>query len=1230
MATQKLAGRLFSNGAGGGTWTLSNGLAGTFTTKTYSYITLPDGSIKVDYTQEIKDSAGGLIAEHAGSFTSTDPTKLSGSYNGAWSVETTGNNSYSYNNYRDGILIGGGNFTTNYPLFVKSAQASSALISQYRPKEVFGSNAQDTISSKSSEGVWGLGGNDNLSTNSGTFGSFLVGGSGSDNYLVTGNSGAIIFELPNQGSDKLTLSNISLESQTSYVGTVDDRHVFAYDTSGQFVMVVDGLQSGGIDTIQLGNQTYSYDYIKTNLRQLPNFLGNLSWSQYDQQLEGGILALQGLNKTSIDQLIQEVARVAPLLEASGGPVSTYSLTTTSALLNEGATITTTATTTNVASGITLYYALSGTGISSSDFSAGALTGSGTVGTDGKFSFSHTLANDLTTEGTESLEIKLFSDSARTTQVGSTASVTIADTSTTPAPTYSLSTSAASINEGATLTTTAATTNVASGTTLYYALSGTGITASDFSAGALTGSGTVGTDGKFSFSHTLSNDLTTEGAEIILIGLYTDAGRLNQIAKAETLIIDRQRESASLLKSKPAEADRLSLNFILAPSQRISLGNGDPFRTSGERMSYQRAYLDSDLNYIIDGQATSSNRPTSLAQWKKVIYRVTTPGGAASLIDLDALLYSRYGQWRTIAGTLSYTTSENVDSIDKAYIRLDVKDPVSGSHTIYDLEIGDFATILDNRGIINAVIDDARLSFSRYVEGIARHFGFDQTYSDPANNIYYSNPTQYGYLYDEDTEVALTINNPFNGSVATQGLWVSVLEKGDGFSAYYLSTKGFQPSKILDLVHSSGADYALIEGVDQALQITTHRIFEISIDERPVLNTPLPTSTTNRGLAFSYTLPSNLFSDTDSTLTISATTATGAALPTWLSFNPSTRTLSGTPTSGGTLNLAVSAADELGSVSAPLTLKVREVQSLSSNPAPIRYQRNKDLTVPINYSTTDGSSSTGLAFKVHFNSSLFSFDPVTGVSNKATADLFQIGAVQSDTSNTDGDATTDKFIPINVASFSGSFPSGATPIKLADLIFKAADKAIDPLTGLKDTKINFSETEAAQGYGFQGTGASLKPMSFNLDVDGDGKVTALGDGLMVIRHLFGSAFSGSALTDKAISPTSPFLGGVAYNTMSSDQKTQVASLVATNIQQGIDAGLLDVDKDGKTTALGDGLMVIRNLFGSAFSGTALIDKAISPTSPYLGGLTYATMSADQKLAASGLVTANIDALRPTIF
>ena len=39
---------------------------------------------------------------------------------------------------------------------------------------------------------------------------------------------------------------------------------------------------------------------------------------------------------------------------------------------------------------------------------------------------------------------------------------------------------------------------------------------------------------------------------------------------------------------------------------------------------------------------------------------------------------------------------------------------------------------------------------------------------------------------------------------------------------------------------------------------------------------------------------------------------------------------------------------------------------------------------------------------------------------------------------------------------------------------------------------------------------------NVDGDGDGKVTAFGDGLMVIRKLFGSAFAGDDLTNKAIS------------------------------------------------------------------------------------------------------------------
>ncbi len=112
-------------------------------------------------------------------------------------------------------------------------------------------------------------------------------------------------------------------------------------------------------------------------------------------------------------------------------ISTYTITPSATTINEGAALTTSVATTNVTSGTTLYYSLSGPGITAADFSAGALTGSGTVGTDGKFSISHTLANDVTTEGAESVDIKLFSDRAQKVQVGSTVSISIADTSSNP-------------------------------------------------------------------------------------------------------------------------------------------------------------------------------------------------------------------------------------------------------------------------------------------------------------------------------------------------------------------------------------------------------------------------------------------------------------------------------------------------------------------------------------------------------------------------------------------------------------------------------------------------------------------------------------------------------------------------------------------------------------------------------------------------------------------------------
>jgi hypothetical protein len=80
-------------------------------------------------------------------------------------------------------------------------------------------------------------------------------------------------------------------------------------------------------------------------------------------------------------------------------------------------------TSNVPTGTSLYWQISGNGITSNDFSSGTLTGVGVIGSSGQFSLSHQLANDLTTEGSETLLINLYNDPALSVLLSS-ASVTV--------------------------------------------------------------------------------------------------------------------------------------------------------------------------------------------------------------------------------------------------------------------------------------------------------------------------------------------------------------------------------------------------------------------------------------------------------------------------------------------------------------------------------------------------------------------------------------------------------------------------------------------------------------------------------------------------------------------------------------------------------------------------------------------------------------------------------------
>ena len=217
---------------------------------------------------------------------------------------------------------------------------------------------------------------------------------------------------------------------------------------------------------------------------------------------------------------------------AGDETPTYILSTNSQSYNEGGQIITTVQTSFVAQGTVLYWSLSGTGIASADFSSGSLTGQVTINAQGTAVFNHTLANDLTTEGTETVAIKLFSDSSRNTQVATT-SATINDTS--KGSTYAIVPSNTSVNEGSSLIYGVGTSNVADGTTLYWSLSGTNITADDFSPSGLTGSGTISNNG-FSVTRTVASDSKTEGVETVVFKLFTDSARTNEVASNSSVTI----------------------------------------------------------------------------------------------------------------------------------------------------------------------------------------------------------------------------------------------------------------------------------------------------------------------------------------------------------------------------------------------------------------------------------------------------------------------------------------------------------------------------------------------------------------------------------------------------------------------------------------------------------------------------------------------------------------------
>jgi hypothetical protein len=183
-------------------------------------------------------------------------------------------------------------------------------------------------------------------------------------------------------------------------------------------------------------------------------------------------------------------------------------------INEGTTATFVVNTTDVPDGTTLYWTSTGT-TNAADF-VGSIV-SGTISISGNTgSFTRTLVNDVTVEGSENFTIQIRTGSIVGTVAATSSATVVNDTS--QSLSYNMIPDVSEVDEGGTVTYSITTTALPDGTTLYWTTTGTA-NAADFTDGQLTGSVVINSNAG-TITRTLVADVTAEGSENFALQLRT--------------------------------------------------------------------------------------------------------------------------------------------------------------------------------------------------------------------------------------------------------------------------------------------------------------------------------------------------------------------------------------------------------------------------------------------------------------------------------------------------------------------------------------------------------------------------------------------------------------------------------------------------------------------------------------------------------------------------------------
>jgi len=244
--------------------------------------------------------------------------------------------------------------------------------------------------------------------------------------------------------------------------------------------------------------------------------------------------------------------------------------------------------------------------------------------------------------------------------------------------------------------------------------------------------------------------------------------------------------------------------------------------------------------------------------------------------------------------------------------------------------------------------------------------------------------------------------------------------------------------------------------------------------------------------------------------------------------------------------------------------------------------NEEVCFYVNYDAFDDEGKretelSGIGFWVEYDPNFFE-DPDT---SKDIKHIFPKGYMNLTPPEIITDGSKKKFLMAWADPGSPpAWPNEPLPLPLFKVCFVVKNSA--PID--ETTQISFTASDTAVGYDFQAQSMNVKIVSFNIDIDKSGDVRPLTDGLLITRYLFG--FRGNNLVSGAVDPT----GGRTDASEIADwiERGRVEPSTCDDQQNYVH---LDVDKNGEVTALTDGIIILRHLFG--YTGTNLTKGAIGP-------------------------------------